>query len=269
MSRLGLSSRTNADYGSTVEQERGAGLEWAIRFAARVGQRVAYFRERTRDDRGRKLTAQGLANRCNDDLGYPMNRTMIAKLEAGLRQSISVPELIVLAAALDVPPLLLALPVGDAEAETVEVLPGREVPPWTAAQWFTGEDQLDVLADAAGDDAAMTRALEAQRAGARPLILFRRHELHENAWINAMTAAYHYRQMANDENAADETRDTYRRRGEERERDARQAEMALRQDRDEMRAHGVSPPPLRPDLAHVDAINPDVLRIPPTEEGAP
>lgn len=44
------------------------------------------------------------------------------------------------AAALDVTPVLLVLPLG--RQETVEALPGRDIPTWEAAMWFCGGGEL-------------------------------------------------------------------------------------------------------------------------------
>lgn len=85
------------------------------------------------------MTAQALADRCAA-LGYPLDRTVIAKLEKGLRQTVTVADLLVLAKALEVPPLALVFPVGY-EGE-VEVLPGRMEHPITALRWASGEGFL-------------------------------------------------------------------------------------------------------------------------------
>lgn len=110
--------------------------DWIARQTKTVGKRVAFYRQRATDDRGRKLTAQDLADRCKD-LGLPIGRPAIAKLESGFRQSISVAEIQVLARALDVAPVLLLFPLG--YAETAEVLPGLHVDPYTAIEWFSGQ----------------------------------------------------------------------------------------------------------------------------------
>jgi transcriptional regulator with XRE-family HTH domain len=81
----------------------------------------------------------------------PIPRSTLADLENGRRASISVAEWLAIAAALDVPPVMLLCPVGT--AETAEVLPGAEAPAFRAAQWVAGEAPLrhpgraDVLTD--------------------------------------------------------------------------------------------------------------------------
>jgi len=50
---------------------------------------------------------------------------VISNLESGYRKMITLPELFVLAEALGVPPLMLMLPLG--QADQIEILPGRIV----------------------------------------------------------------------------------------------------------------------------------------------
>jgi len=108
--------------------------DWPKSVAKQVGQRVAYFRARATDERGHKLTAQGLSDRCKA-LGLELGRPTIAKLEKGLRETITVGELIVLARALSVSPADLVFPIGQAE---VELLPGYHLETWKAVLWFAG-----------------------------------------------------------------------------------------------------------------------------------
>ncbi len=129
--------------------------DWIARQTAIVGERVAYFRQRTTGEDGRKLTAQGLADRCKD-LGLPIGRPAIAKLESGIRQSVSAAEVQVLARALDVPPLLLLAPLG--QQDTTEVLPGQFLDPLAAMAWFAGEARF-------GDPAPYAVLREESRPG--------------------------------------------------------------------------------------------------------
>jgi hypothetical protein len=69
------------------------------------------------------------------ELGYPIHRVAIAKLEAGER-AITVPELVILAAALNTVPLALLLP--GAPDETIEILPTNEMTGAATIGWFTG-----------------------------------------------------------------------------------------------------------------------------------
>jgi hypothetical protein len=67
-------------------------------------------------------------------------RAVLANLENGRRPIVQVPELLVLAAALEVPPVVLVAPLG--HEPDVEILPGREVPTWDAALWISGETRM-------------------------------------------------------------------------------------------------------------------------------
>jgi hypothetical protein len=76
------------------------------------------------------------------DLGRRISPTVIAKLDSGHRAAmLTVSELLVLAAALNVPPILLLFGDGYPGGE-VEYLPGRTASTWRAAQWFSGESPL-------------------------------------------------------------------------------------------------------------------------------
>lgn len=102
------------------------------------------------------MSAQQLADACTE-LGGDMPRTVISNLENGRRTNVSVAEVALLAAALQVPPTVLVFPVG--YVDTVEPMPGRAMSPMEAADWWNGEH--------AGDDQAVSllrrhRQLEGQ-----------------------------------------------------------------------------------------------------------
>lgn len=84
----------------------------------------------------RKMSARRLADRC-EELGMTIPQAVLANLENGRRESISVAELVILAQALDVPPTLLVAPVATAEA--IEVLPGHKADPMDVVEWFAGD----------------------------------------------------------------------------------------------------------------------------------
>ncbi|MFE7930768.1 helix-turn-helix domain-containing protein [Streptomyces sp. NPDC057456] len=85
------------------------------------------------------MSAQRLADRCAQ-LGMPtLQRTVIANLESGRRDTVTLAEVLVLAEALGVAPAALVFPVG--YAETVEHLPGQEAEPLAALDWFNGSDR--------------------------------------------------------------------------------------------------------------------------------
>ena len=108
---------------------------------AGIGERVARFRKRAADVNGKQMTVQALADRCAE-LGLPLGRLTITKLERGNRQAVTPAEVMVLAVALEVPPVELIFPVG--QSEYVEILPGRKVPALDGLRWFSGELALDV-----------------------------------------------------------------------------------------------------------------------------
>ena len=69
-------------------------------------QRIA---EAIKDARQGRLTGQQLADD-TEQLGYPITRSQIANYESGRKQSLDVAELLLLAAALGVPPVALLFP---------------------------------------------------------------------------------------------------------------------------------------------------------------
>jgi transcriptional regulator with XRE-family HTH domain len=94
----------------------------------------------------RRLSAQQLADR-TADFGMPVPRNVLANLESGRRDTISVAEVLVLAAVLGVSPMELICPVGyDTE---IEILPGRKMDPQQASRWVDGELTLDATGQAA------------------------------------------------------------------------------------------------------------------------
>src|SRR5436189_2455562 len=70
-------------------------------------------------------------------LGYPLSRSQIANLESGRKRSLDIAELLIIAAALEVPPVTLLYP--DLPNGEVEVLPGQFVSSTVALLRFTGE----------------------------------------------------------------------------------------------------------------------------------
>jgi transcriptional regulator with XRE-family HTH domain len=111
---------------------------WPERLNAVTGGRVRYYRRRN------DLTAGQLSDRCAD-LGLPMSRSKLANLENGRarQEGVGVAEVLVLAAALGVPPALLVFPLGS--HDDVEVLPGCATDAWTAYRWLTGEARRSAL----------------------------------------------------------------------------------------------------------------------------
>ncbi len=81
------------------------------------------------------MTAVQLSARC-EELGLPIHRTTLSKIEKG-RSSFDLAELIVLARALNVPPLQLIYP--DLPDGIIEAWPSQNARAVDAAQWFSGE----------------------------------------------------------------------------------------------------------------------------------
>lgn len=95
--------------------------------------------EAIRDARRGRMSAQQLADETKR-LGYPMTRSQIANYENGRKLSLDVAELMVLAAALRVPPVSLLF--GGPPDEHWEVLPGQKDATVAALAWFTGDPEL-------------------------------------------------------------------------------------------------------------------------------
>ena len=99
-----------------------------------VGKRIKKLREL------RGLSAQKLAHLCNE-LGAPeINRQVITNLENGRRKIVTIDEVLVLAHALNAPPVLLFTPVGWDAA--LKVTPTVSLPPMEAMRWVSGEEPL-------------------------------------------------------------------------------------------------------------------------------
>lgn len=102
--------------------------DWPAELSRRIGAAIYDTRE------SQNVSAVKLAAR-TAELGYPIHRVAISKLESGER-AITVPELVILAAALNTVPLALLLP-GTVD-ETIEILPDNPMSGATAIGWFTG-----------------------------------------------------------------------------------------------------------------------------------
>ena len=114
--------------------------DWELDLAGRVGRAVA----------GRRtallLTADALSERTRK-LGYAIPGATIGKIEANARSGkLEVAELLVLAAALETPPVLLLVPQCPDGSE--EVLPGLIAGSDAAARWISGTDGLPIDGDA-------------------------------------------------------------------------------------------------------------------------
>jgi transcriptional regulator with XRE-family HTH domain len=105
-------------------------------------QALANGVRRYRKERG--MSTQQLADR-TAELGMPIRRSVLANLENGRRESVSVTELLLLAAALDAAPIDLFYPVG--LEERIEMLPGRMADSLGVVSWFCGDLKLDLAAE--------------------------------------------------------------------------------------------------------------------------
>lgn len=104
---------------------------WQLSTAERVGGAVLARRKQL------GMTAVELARKTKE-FGYPIHRTTITKIETNQRAGkLDLAEIMVLAAALNLPPIMLIFP--DGPFRRVEVLPGLEDESIRGALWFTGE----------------------------------------------------------------------------------------------------------------------------------
>jgi transcriptional regulator with XRE-family HTH domain len=86
-----------------------------------------------------RLSGPALASAMKDR-GFTWNRTTVAKLETGHRESISVQEWLALALVLDVPPVWLLIdPSGHTPMPVAE---GVELDPWSALMWMIGRQVI-------------------------------------------------------------------------------------------------------------------------------
>ena len=88
--------------------------------------------------RGKK-SAQQIANRTKE-LGYPISRATLSQLENGTRKAPTVPELLVIAAALDTSPAMLVFGEGLVDGDPVDTLPEQNESAISAFYWFAGVD---------------------------------------------------------------------------------------------------------------------------------
>lgn len=192
----------------------------------------AVLRAEIRTQRNRQgMTAQQLADQVAES-GGKLSRQAISKIETGDR-GVSLDELLVLARALGVPPILLLFPVGT--RETVEPLPGMVVYTDDAMQWFTGERP--------GPGA------EDWQRRAAPVLLWRQHARQVSEYFNARDEVRRWDRLAPSDDLDTEIRLRVVR---------ERVEDDLRTTRAEMRRHGLTPPKLPAELEHLEK---------PTERG--
>lgn len=104
--------------------------EWSEGLTARVAGAVKARRVAL------GLTAAEVAEKTA--VGKPLTRAVISDLETGRKKTLEVSELLTLAAALDIPPILLLFPDYPNGEEYLRVLPGEPNHSLGAAEWFSG-----------------------------------------------------------------------------------------------------------------------------------
>lgn len=113
--------------------------DWELDLAARIGRAVASRRTTL------LLTVDSLSERTKK-LGYAISSATIGKIEDNARTGrLEVAELLVLAAALETPPVLLLFPEYPDGSE--EVLPGLMAGSDAATRWISGMDGLPIGGD--------------------------------------------------------------------------------------------------------------------------
>jgi transcriptional regulator with XRE-family HTH domain len=129
-----------------------AAKAWEMELSRRVGDAIQARRKAL------KLTAVDLAERTKA-LGYPVNRVAISKIEGNLRAGkLDAAELLTIAAALDVPPLVLLFP--DLPDGCLEIIPEQVGTSWEAYEWATGR-KPGFAADSVGATSEGYRLIQA------------------------------------------------------------------------------------------------------------
>jgi hypothetical protein len=111
-----------------------------------AGDHVAVLAAQMRSYRGAlRWSAADLANRCAE-LGHPIPTNVLQKIEGGVRRYVTTAEWIVIAGALDVPPLALLVDLSQLPG-TAEPLPGQAMDTATALSWLRGDETLPEMQD--------------------------------------------------------------------------------------------------------------------------
>jgi transcriptional regulator with XRE-family HTH domain len=210
---------------------------WSDRVVGMIAIEVRRYRKQAR------MSAQQLADEC-ERRGLPIKRSVLANLESGRRTTLSVPELLILADVLRIPPALLLYPLG--YREQIEVLPGQVATPEQAMAWLVGG-----IGPAGGVPAAENS-----------VDLYREHAYAVSAWEAAVRAADQQMTQAAKSTAREAARgepagdyETARRRREASQFEASQRQVAaavdlVRSNRRRMRNAGIKVlPPLPEGLA--------------------
>lgn len=117
----------------TPHRDGAAGCGEAMTITTIIASRVKELRGAAR------LSGADMAAAMHEQ-GIGWNRTTVAKLETGRRESVTVQELLALAVALNVPPVwLLADPTSP---HPVHIADGVDLDPWSAIMWMVGAQAL-------------------------------------------------------------------------------------------------------------------------------
>ena len=174
-----------------------------------LGRRVAHYRERA------GLSQPQLAQRLAD-LGFDIGRVTIANIEAAGREgstaknrtradNATIVDVLALARALDVPPPLLFIPLG----ETEEVEFGNvTMHPAAMLRWVAGDEPPARLTTDSSEHGSIAMGRAQWFENARPIQLFRElHEIHDRV----QDAATHKAMVAKNAAATDDDRATAQR----------------------------------------------------------
>ena len=122
------SSGSQAASSNATDSEHDDGL-WSSRVTRDIGRQVRRWRRR------HKITIQQLSD-LTASIGQRVPPTVLTNLEHRRRDFVSVSELLLIAAALNVPPVLLIAPIG--HQSEMEVLPNVRSSPWRTRGWLMG-----------------------------------------------------------------------------------------------------------------------------------
>ncbi|MCX4745984.1 hypothetical protein OG455_10675 [Kitasatospora sp. NBC_01287] len=198
----------------------------------RVGEAIRAGRAR------KNFSAPQLATLCAD-LGVPIPKTGINKIETGLRGSLKLEEAIAIAHALDMPLVSLIVPLGGPE---VDLLPNLRLAAWDAAKLITGEDSAD------SEPEGSPRAI---------LEMFREHEVDVRTALISTRGARDWRAQAGKSPIGSQRYEELSRQTTEFERLAHGDCQRLLHTRERMRVLDICPAPLPDEL---DFIDPDTTR---------
>jgi transcriptional regulator with XRE-family HTH domain len=213
-------------------------INWPERLTRVIAGEVRRYRQE------RKMSTQQLDDK-TAELGMRIPRSVLANLESGRRDTISAAEILVLAAALDVPPALLLFPIG--RRELMDALPDMPLQPWQAFTWFTGEREFAIFTGAGARLAALTGPPDS----GGEISMFRQHELHERSWRRAWWSLQNATKAVREAATAEEAQ-TQQAVSENMTEQVNAAEDDLRMIRRRMKEQGLIPPPLPDELAHID-----------------